>query len=88
MALFFVAVANDPGSQSDGPDCAVSLLCAAGSRMDAVQRIRALGVSGLASKDVVPLGSVRWDLGQLPTLKEGEVWARPAYAEGAWRKLS
>jgi hypothetical protein len=55
--------------------------------MDAVQRIRALHVTGLASKEVVPLRSVRWDLGELPAVQDGEVWARPVYVKGDWRKL-
>lgn len=87
MPVFVVAVANDPSARSDGPDCAVSLVCVADSRMDAVQRIRALHVTGLASKEVVPLRSVRWDLGELPAVQDGEVWARPVYVKGDWRKL-
>lgn len=88
MALFYVAAANDPDVLSDGPDCAVTLLCEAESRMEAVTRIRASRVTGVSSKEVVPTRSLRFDPGELPAVQSGEVWAKPAYVEGAWRKLA
>ncbi len=85
-AVFLVPVASDPGSRDDDASCAVSVLCSAESRMEAVELLRACGVS-VSSRKLTLLKSAPWVPEDPPDVLPGEVWVRPAYVAGGWRRL-
>ena len=84
--MFLVAVTGDPGVQSDDASCAVSAICAATTRMEAVALMRSFGLS-VRSKQLTPIDAAPWVPDDPPRVGVGEVWVRPVYVKGEWRKL-
>ena len=84
--MFLVAVTGDPEVQSDDASCAVSAICSATTRMEAATLMRSFGLS-VPSKQLIPVDAAPWMPDDPPRVGVGEVWVRPVYVQGEWRKL-
>jgi hypothetical protein len=76
-----------PPHMDDTPECAVTAVCRASSRMLAVETLRSKSHVGSSSREIERHSHRRQLQLEVPAMGVGEVYVRALGADGGWERL-